>query len=62
MASSDSTFQRLRSRRWRLRSTCFRGVVDNESDKTVAGLSARGVPGSFGVENDLVVERARKTH
>ena len=32
------------------------GVVDNESDKTVAGLRAREVPGSFGVENELVVE------
>ena len=33
------------------------GVVDNESDKTVAGLRAREVPGSFGVENELVVEK-----
>ena len=32
------------------------GVVDNESDKTVAGLRARGVPGSFGVENELMVD------
>ncbi|MEP7247171.1 MAG: BON domain-containing protein [Gammaproteobacteria bacterium] len=32
------------------------GVVDNESDKTVAGIKASGVPGSFGVENDLTVE------
>jgi hypothetical protein len=32
------------------------GVVDSESDKTVAGLRAREVPGSFGVENELVVE------
>lgn len=32
------------------------GVVDNESDKTVAGMRARGVPGSFGVENELVVD------
>ena len=38
------------------------GVVDRETDKTIAGLRARGVPGSFGVANDLVVERARKTH
>ena len=34
------------------------GVVDNESDKTVAGMRAREVPGSFGVENELVVEKA----
>jgi BON domain len=34
------------------------GVVDNESDKTVAGTRAREVPGSFGVENELVVEKA----
>jgi len=33
------------------------GVVDNESDKTVAGLRAREVPGTFNVENQLVVER-----
>jgi len=32
------------------------GVVDNESDKTVAGLRAREVPGTFEVENQLVVE------
>jgi hyperosmotically inducible protein len=34
------------------------GVVDNESDKGVAGLRAREVPGTFGVENQLVVERS----
>lgn len=33
------------------------GVVDTESDKTVAGIRAREVPGSFSVENELVVER-----
>jgi BON domain-containing protein len=33
------------------------GVVDSESDKTVAGFRAREVPGTFGVENELVVER-----
>lgn len=36
------------------------GVVDNESDKTVAGMKARSVPGAFGVENELVVEAPRK--
>jgi hyperosmotically inducible periplasmic protein len=35
------------------------GVVDNESDKTVAGMRARGVPGTLGVENELVVEKER---
>ena len=34
------------------------GVVDNESDKTVAGLRAREVPGAFAVENELVVEKS----
>jgi hyperosmotically inducible periplasmic protein len=34
------------------------GVVDNESDKTAAGFRAREVPGTFGVENQLVVERS----
>ena len=33
------------------------GMVDTEADKTAAGLAARGVPGTFGVQNDLVVER-----
>ena len=32
------------------------GVVDAENDKTIAGIRAREVPGSFGVENELVVE------
>jgi hyperosmotically inducible protein len=32
------------------------GVVDSESDKTMAGMKAKGVPGSFGVENELTVE------
>jgi len=34
------------------------GVVDNESDKTVAGMRAREVPGAFGVDNLLVVEKS----
>jgi hyperosmotically inducible periplasmic protein len=33
------------------------GVVDSESDKNIAGVRAREVPESFGVENDLMVER-----
>ena len=35
------------------------GVVDNETDKNAANLAARGVTGSFGVENQLVVEPAK---
>jgi hyperosmotically inducible protein len=35
------------------------GVVDAESDKTIAGMRARQVPGSFGVENELVVENSK---
>lgn len=31
------------------------GVVDNEGDKNVAGLRANGVPGLFGVTNNLQV-------
>jgi len=37
------------------------GVVDNESDKTVAGMKARGVAGSFGVDNQLEVENTKKS-
>jgi hyperosmotically inducible periplasmic protein len=33
------------------------GVVDNDSDKTVAGMRARAVPGSFGVDNHLIVQK-----
>jgi len=36
------------------------GVVDTESDKTLAGLRAREVPGSFGVENELAVEKSQR--
>lgn len=35
------------------------GVVDTEADKTAAGLAARGVPGSFGVENELLVDNGK---
>jgi len=35
------------------------GVVDTENDKTLAGIRAREVPGSFDVENALVVERSK---
>ena len=37
--------------------TTLLGVVDNDSDKTVAGLRAREVDGVFGVENELVVTK-----
>lgn len=33
------------------------GVVDNDTDKTVATMAARGVSGTFGVENELIVDR-----
>jgi hypothetical protein len=36
------------------------GIVDNPSDKTVAGLRTREVPGTLGVKNELQVERAAK--
>jgi BON domain-containing protein len=32
------------------------GVVDSEGDKTTAGMKARGVPLSFGVDNELTVD------
>jgi hyperosmotically inducible protein len=31
------------------------GVVDNETDKNIAGLRAKGVPGTFSVTNNLQV-------
>jgi hyperosmotically inducible periplasmic protein len=33
------------------------GVVDNETDKMVAEIRARGVSGAFGVDNQLIVEK-----
>ncbi len=35
------------------------GLVDSESDKTVAGIRAKEVPGAFGVDNQLLVEPSR---
>jgi hypothetical protein len=32
------------------------GSVESEADKTMAGMKAKGVSGSFGVENELTVE------
>ena len=34
------------------------GVVDNQSDKNVAGIRAGGVRGSFGIDNELMVDRS----
>ncbi|HUZ04196.1 MAG TPA: BON domain-containing protein, partial [Acidobacteriaceae bacterium] len=31
------------------------GVVDSESDKSIAGMQAQTVPGVFNVQNDLIV-------
>lgn len=36
------------------------GVVDNESDKNLAGIRANTVPGLFSVENHLVVANNKK--
>jgi osmotically-inducible protein OsmY len=33
------------------------GVVDSESDKSVAGLKAREINGVFEVKNNLIVAR-----
>jgi hypothetical protein len=35
-------------------------VVDTEGDKTLGGLRARDVPGSFGVDNELAVEKSER--
>ena len=37
--------------------TTLLGVVDNEADKTMAGVRARDVPQVFGVENELTVPK-----
>jgi len=37
--------------------TMLVGVVDNEADKTLAGVRAREVPRTFEVSNELVVDR-----
>ena len=34
------------------------GVVDTEADRTAADLAARGVSGSFGVDNHITVHHA----
>ena len=38
------------------------GVVESEADKTVAGIRAREVPGSFGVDNLLMVEKSSRAN
>ena len=35
--------------------TLLLGMVDSEFDKTLAGVRAREVPGTFGVDNELVI-------
>ena len=37
--------------------TTLLGIVDSESDKTLAGFRAREVDGVFGVENELLVDK-----
>jgi hyperosmotically inducible protein len=37
----------------------LKGVVATEGDKNIANIRARGVPGVFGVTNELAVERSR---
>jgi len=32
------------------------GVVNNEGDKTIAGMQANSTPGAFSIDNDLVVQ------
>ena len=34
------------------------GVVDNDGDRTIAETKARGVPGTFEVKNELLVDRS----
>jgi osmotically-inducible protein OsmY len=34
------------------------GVVNNEMDKTIAGMQANQAPGAFSVDNDLIVQGA----
>ena len=41
--------------------TLLLGVVDSELDKTLAGVRAREVPGTFAVENELVIASSGKT-
>ena len=41
--------------------TVLIGQVDSEFDKTVAGVRAREVPGTFGVANELMVASARSS-
>ncbi len=35
----------------------LRGIVDSDADETAASMAARGVSGTFGAENELVVDR-----
>lgn len=40
--------------------TLLIGEVDSDFDRTLAGVRAREVPGTFGVENELVVAKERQ--
>jgi len=33
-------------------------VVNNDMDKTIAGMQANAAPGAFSVDNDLIVQGA----
>jgi osmotically-inducible protein OsmY len=39
--------------------TTLLGIVDNEGDKTIAGVRAREVPQVFNVENELMIDMKR---
>jgi osmotically-inducible protein OsmY len=39
--------------------TTLVGIIDNEADKTLAGVRAREVPQVFNVENDLMINMKR---
>ena len=39
--------------------TTLLGIVDNEADKTLAGVRAREVPQVFNMENDLMISKQR---
>ena len=37
------------------------GVVNNETDKAIAGMQANSAPGAFSVDNDLIVQGSAKS-
>ena len=40
-----------------LRNVSLEGAVGSEGDKNIAGITAKGVPGSFSVKNNLIVDK-----